>query len=69
MHVYIEKNVQRMQIDTLSIAHATYIIRLFKLKNNEDDKKLYIKAGVEVEINITIVPQKWKNEVSDRFDR
>lgn len=69
MHVYIEKNVQRMQIDTLSIAHATYIIRLFKLKNNECDKKLYIKAGVEVEINITVVPQKWKNEVSDRFDR
>jgi len=69
MHLYIEKSVQRMHIDTLSIAHATYIIRLFKLKNNKGDKNLYIKAVVEVEINITVVPQKWKNEVSDRFDR
>lgn len=41
MHLYIDKSVQRMQIDTLSIAQATYIIRLFKLKNNEDDKNLY----------------------------
>jgi len=42
---------------------------LLKLKNNRSDKKLYIKAGIGVEINITVVPQKWKNEVSDRFDR
>lgn len=49
-----------MQIDILSIS---------RVANKSGVQTIYKSRCIGVEINITVVLLKWKNEVFDRFDR